>query len=145
MISTALGALLALAVSSLWWTRRLAREAQARRRSDQQLEDIGRSLPSVAFRVVLDEDMKIKRSFFSHGVDSFLGIHTSVGGKRSACKTNPSAVAKSAVAKSAVMKNVLAAVHTRMQLAQAQAARGLVQSSGLSGEPCFHVLYLSAP
>ena len=78
---TALSALLALAAFSVWWTRRLAREAQERRRSDQQLEDIGRTLQGVAFRMVLDENMQIKRSFFSHGVNSFLSIHPSVDGK----------------------------------------------------------------
>ena len=76
---TALSALLALAAFSVWWTRRLAREAQERRRSDQQLDDIGRTLQGVAFRVELDKDMQIKRSFFLSR-SQFIFEHPPVGG-----------------------------------------------------------------
>jgi two-component system, NarL family, sensor histidine kinase EvgS len=126
VILTGLAALLALAAVTVWWTRRLAREVQARRRSDQQLEDIGRTLPGVAFRVVLDEEMHIKRSFFSYGVDSFLGVQTSVGGKTIDVQNTPRGSDQHAV---------LAAVQTRMQPVQAEAARGLLQSCLQSGEP----------
>jgi two-component system, NarL family, sensor histidine kinase EvgS len=126
VILTGLAAVLALAAVSLWWTRRLAREVQLRRRSDEQLADIGRTLPGVAFRVVLDEDMHIKRSFFSTGVDSFLGLRTAVGGKTLEVKNE---------LRDSDQHDVLAAVQTRMQPAQAEAARGLLQSCLQSGEP----------
>ena len=126
VILTVLAALLALGALSVWWTRRLAREVLARRRSDQQLEDIGRTLPGVAFRVVLDEEAHIKRSFFSYGVDSFLGIQTSVGGKTVDVKNT---------LHHSDQHPVLAAVQTRMQPAQADAARSLLQSCLESGEP----------
>jgi two-component system, NarL family, sensor histidine kinase EvgS len=126
VILVGLASLLLLTGVSAWWTRRLAREVQARRRSDQQLEDIGRNLPGVAFRVVLDDEMRIKRSFFSYGVDSFLGVQTSVGGKTLEVHNNP---------RGSDENDVLASVQTRMPPAQADAARGLLQSCLQSGEP----------
>ncbi len=126
VILTGLASVLLLAALSLWWTRRLAREVLARRRSDEQLEDIGRTLPGVAFRVVLDDEMNIKRSFFSYGVDQFLGVQTSVGGKTVDAANTP---------RGGDQHDVLAAVQTRMPAAQADAARGLLQSCQQSGEP----------
>jgi two-component system sensor histidine kinase EvgS len=50
LILTATAALLILALGTGWWLRRLAREVQERRRSEDRLRDIGATLPCVAFR-----------------------------------------------------------------------------------------------
>ena len=70
----ALTALLLLAGATLWWTRRLKRELNHRRRSDEQLEDIGRTIPGVAFRYVLGADNQLERTFYSSGSEAFFGI-----------------------------------------------------------------------
>jgi two-component system, NarL family, sensor histidine kinase EvgS len=126
VILVSLASLLTLAALTLWWTRRLAREVQARRRADEQLEDIGRSVPGVAFRVVLDDDMHIQRSFFSAGTDTFLGLQTAVSGKTVAVKNS---------LRDGGPDEVLAAVQMRMRPAQADAARSLLQSCLQSSEP----------
>lgn len=51
-LATAAAALLALSALTAWWVRRLAREVQARRRSEARLRDIGATVPGVAFRHV---------------------------------------------------------------------------------------------
>ncbi len=76
---TAAAALLLTAGGTVWWTRRLAGEVRARRRADEQLDDIGRTMPGVAFRYVLNADGSIKRTFFSSGVTAFLGFQPPAG------------------------------------------------------------------
>jgi two-component system, NarL family, sensor histidine kinase EvgS len=66
--------LLLIAAGTLWWMRRLAREVKARRRADEQLDDVGRTLPGAAFRDVQDASGRIRRRFFSSGSQQFLGI-----------------------------------------------------------------------
>jgi two-component system sensor histidine kinase EvgS len=72
-------ALLLAASGTLWWTRRLAREVRARRRADEQLDDIGRTMPGVAFRYVLNADGSMRRTFYSSGVGVFLGFKPEPG------------------------------------------------------------------
>lgn len=66
--------LAALVGATLWWNRRLAHEVHRRRRADERLDDIGRTLPGVAFRYTLGSDGRIVHSFFSSGVQAFLGV-----------------------------------------------------------------------
>lgn len=73
MLAGGLG-LAALFGATLWWTRRLALEVRRRRRADERLDDIGRTLPGVAFRYTLDGQGRIAHSFFSSGVQAFLGV-----------------------------------------------------------------------
>jgi two-component system, NarL family, sensor histidine kinase EvgS len=79
VIAVSGGALLSIALGTFWWMRRLAREVQARRRSDEQLYDIGRTLPCAAFRDVQDAGGRIRRRFFSSGSQRFLGIEPKPG------------------------------------------------------------------
>jgi two-component system, NarL family, sensor histidine kinase EvgS len=74
-----LAALATLAGGTAWWMRRLAREVRARRRSDEQLDDLGRTIPGVVFRHVMDEHGKLKRSFYSSGTGNFLGVQPERG------------------------------------------------------------------
>lgn len=67
-------ALLLLATGTAWWMRRLAREVRARRHADEQLDDIGRTMPGVAFRYTLGRGGRLTRSFFSSGAEAFLGV-----------------------------------------------------------------------
>ncbi len=67
-------ALLALLVASVWWMRRLSREVARRRVADEQLADIGRTMPGVAFRYTMNEQGGIAHSFFSAGLRGFLGV-----------------------------------------------------------------------
>jgi len=71
--------LAALVGATLWWNRRLAQEVRRRRRADQRLDDIGRTLPGVAFRYTLGGDGRIAHSFFSSGVEAFLGVEPRPG------------------------------------------------------------------
>ena len=73
------GALLLALASTLWWMRRLAREVHERRRAVEQLDDIGRTMPGVAFRYVLNERGGVQRTFFSSGVRAFLGFQPPPG------------------------------------------------------------------
>lgn len=73
-LAVAATALLLLAGATLWWTRRLQRELQHRRRMDEQLDDIGRTIPGVAFRYVLGPDHRLLRTFYSSGAEAFFGI-----------------------------------------------------------------------
>ena len=66
-------ALLLLAAATVWWTRRLQREVQARRRSEQLLSDIAVTVPGLAFRYVLAPDGSLKHHFFTPGAAAFLG------------------------------------------------------------------------
>jgi two-component system sensor histidine kinase EvgS len=60
--------------ATLWWNRRLAQEVRQRRRADERLDDIGRTLPGVAFRYTLGSDGRIVHSFLSSGAQAFLGV-----------------------------------------------------------------------
>lgn len=116
-----LGALLLLGGGTAWWTRRLAREVRARRRADEQLDDIGRSLPGVAFRHVLDARQQLKRSFLSSGVGAFLGVQPQRG------------------------QTVLDVLVPRLRADQAEAARKLEASCLASGEPFRFVCAYTPP
>ena len=67
-------ALLLLAGGTLWWMRRLSREVRRRRRSDEQLDDIARTVPGLVFRYVFDGEGRMVGSFFSSGTQAFLGL-----------------------------------------------------------------------
>ena len=73
-LGVALAGLLLLAAATAWWMRRLARELRHRRRMDEQLDDIGRTMPGVAFRYILGPDNRIVRTFYSSGTEAFFGI-----------------------------------------------------------------------
>lgn len=72
-MSAVAAALLLLALGSLWWMRRLQREVQARRRSEQLLNDIATTVPGLAFRYVINADGSLKHHFFTPGAAAFLG------------------------------------------------------------------------
>jgi two-component system sensor histidine kinase EvgS len=67
-------ALAVLAGLWAWWSRRTAREVRRRRRADEQLQDIARTLPGLVFRYVLDADQRLVRTWFSPGAEGFLGV-----------------------------------------------------------------------
>ncbi len=113
VLSVSVIALLTLIGGTLWWTRRLAREVQARRRADAQLDDVGRALPGVAFRYTIDPGTGFRGSFYSSGAEAFLGL-TPVRDKP--------------------LPNLMA---TRMPPDQAAAALALQSACGRSGKP-FH-------
>lgn len=73
-IVVAAAALALFVGGTAWWARRLSREVHRRRRSDEQLDDIARTLPGLAFRYVVDPDGRVVRSFFSSGTAAFLGL-----------------------------------------------------------------------
>ena len=66
--------LLTLAAATSWWMRRLAREVQARRRSEQLLSDIAATVPGIAYRYVFNADGTLRSCYHTPGVKSFLGI-----------------------------------------------------------------------
>jgi two-component system, NarL family, sensor histidine kinase EvgS len=66
-------ALLLIALGTVWWMRRLRKEVLARRLAVEQLDDIGRTVPGVAFRDTYTAQGELKRRFFSSGAKSFLG------------------------------------------------------------------------
>jgi two-component system, NarL family, sensor histidine kinase EvgS len=66
-----LGLLIGLTV---WWMRRLGEEVRVRRRAVEQLDDIGKAMPGVAFRYVLDHAGRLRRAFYSSGAQAFLGV-----------------------------------------------------------------------
>lgn len=76
--ATAIGigtaAAVVLACIGLAWQRRRAREDRRWRRSIEELDDIGRTLPGVAFRYAFDVGMKLRGTFYSSGAGSFLGM-----------------------------------------------------------------------
>jgi two-component system sensor histidine kinase EvgS len=73
-IGVAAAALLMLVGATLWWTRRLAREVQARQRSEQLLTDIATTVPGLAFRYVLNADGSLRHNYFTPGAPAFLGV-----------------------------------------------------------------------
>ncbi|MFM2450681.1 MAG: virulence sensor protein BvgS [Pseudomonadota bacterium] len=66
-------ALLLIAAGTVWWMRRLRKEVLAKRLAVEQLDDIGRTVPGVAFRDTYTVQGELKRRFFSSGAKSFLG------------------------------------------------------------------------
>ncbi len=69
------GTFLLLAVgTTAWWLQRMRLEVQARRRSEQLLNDIALTMPGVAFRYVLGPGGKLRHHFFTPGAKAFLGI-----------------------------------------------------------------------
>lgn len=66
-------ALLLLAGATVWWMRRLAVEVRHRRRTDELVADISRTLPGVAFRYVLGAKGELVRTFFSANAEAFFG------------------------------------------------------------------------
>lgn len=73
-LGVAVAALVLLALATAWWMRRLGRELRYRRRIDEQLDDIGRTMPGVAYRYILDERNRLARTFYSSGTEAFFGI-----------------------------------------------------------------------
>jgi two-component system, NarL family, sensor histidine kinase EvgS len=67
-------ALLLLGVLALRRYRQQAAEVQRRRRADEQLDDIGRTIPGVVFRYVLDGQGGLANTFYSSGTEAFLGV-----------------------------------------------------------------------
>lgn len=67
-------ALLVLAAATAWWMRRLTREVKARRRSEERLNDIGATMPCVAFRHTVDAQQRLLSTYYSSGAESFLGF-----------------------------------------------------------------------
>lgn len=109
-IAVAAVALLLLAAAALIWTSRLAREVRARRASDAQLDDIGRAIPGVAFRYVVDPAGGFRSAFLSSGAAAFLGF------------------------KPDRAKPLLDQMAARIPPAQAEAALALQQRCAASGE-----------
>jgi two-component system, NarL family, sensor histidine kinase EvgS len=107
----AAAALLLLTGATAWWMRRLAREVRERRRAVEQLDDIGRTMPGAAFRYVLDDQGRVKQTFYSSGTPAFLGLAP------------------------APNQTILELVITRMPPQHAQAARELRAASGRTGQP----------
>lgn len=71
LLGAALGV---MALGTVFWMRRLQREATQRRRSEERLADIGAALPCVAFRYVLGLDHGVVGSgYFSAGAAELLG------------------------------------------------------------------------
>jgi two-component system, NarL family, sensor histidine kinase EvgS len=66
-------ALLLIAAGTLWWMRRLRKEVLAKRLAIEQLDDIGRTMPGVAFRDTYSLRGELLRRFYSSGTKSFLG------------------------------------------------------------------------
>ena len=79
LIAVALGALLLLAASTAWWLRSLSREVAARRRSEQLLNDIGNTMPGVAFRYALGHDGHLQHVWVTPSARAFLGVEIDHG------------------------------------------------------------------
>lgn len=79
VIATAAAALLALALGTAWWLRRLSREVAARRRSEERLRDIAATLPCVAFRHVFAVDGSLVGSYVSPGAEAVIGVAQAPG------------------------------------------------------------------
>jgi two-component system sensor histidine kinase EvgS len=70
----AVAALMSLTLLTWWWMRRLRREVAARRASEEQLNDIGATIPLVAFRQIIGHDGVFKEAYYSGGAEAFLGV-----------------------------------------------------------------------
>jgi two-component system sensor histidine kinase EvgS len=79
LLVVAATALLALAAAAAWWLRRLAREVKARRQSEDRLNDIGATLPCVAFRYLVDGAGELHGIYYSPGASAFLGVEPQPG------------------------------------------------------------------
>ena len=73
-LAVAAAALLALALATVWWMRRLQREVRARRASEELLREVGATLPCVAFRSVFGAQGAQISSYYSEGAEAFLGF-----------------------------------------------------------------------
>jgi two-component system, NarL family, sensor histidine kinase EvgS len=73
-IAVALGSLLLLIGSGVYWMRRLAREVKLRRHADALVDEIGRAIPGCVFRYELDAQGKLLRVHYSSGTAKFLGV-----------------------------------------------------------------------
>jgi two-component system, NarL family, sensor histidine kinase EvgS len=111
VLLTAAAALLLLSAGTVWWMRRLSREVRERRRAVERLDDIGRTMPGSAFRYVLDDEGKVRQTFYSSGTRAFLGV-----------EPQPE-------------QTVLELISPRLHPKAAQAARELQQAVWRSGEP----------
>ena len=86
---------------------------RARRRSEEELQDIGRALPGVTFRYELGPQQSIDRTFYSAGSSAFLGL-----------QPRPK-------------QTTFGMVASRLAPEAAQAAREMTERCWASGEP-FH-------
>lgn len=83
LMATAATALLALAAATVWWLRRLSKEVDRRRRSEQRLRDIGATVPGVAFRHVFSADgNQLVASWVSSRATDLLGLPPVARGTR---------------------------------------------------------------
>lgn len=73
-LATGVAALLALALATWWWMRRLQREVRRRRLSEDRLNDISAALPGVAYRFVVDAAGHQVSTYFSAGERRLLGL-----------------------------------------------------------------------
>ncbi len=74
LLALAAAAALLLAGGTVFWMRRLQREVDHRRRSEERLADIGATLPCVAFRYVLHPQKGVQGSgYYSEGASELLG------------------------------------------------------------------------
>jgi two-component system, NarL family, sensor histidine kinase EvgS len=74
LIAVSAAALLLLTAGTLWSNRRLKREAAARQRVVEQLDDIGRALPAVTFRYLCDDQGRVSETWTSPGAEAFFGV-----------------------------------------------------------------------
>ncbi len=74
LIAVVLSALLLLVGATAWWLRRLSREVDARRVSEERLADIGATLPGLVFRYVVRAAGQVLSSYYTQGAARFLGI-----------------------------------------------------------------------
>lgn len=74
LIVVVFSTLLLLAGLTGWWVRRLSREVNARRLSDQRLTDIGATMPGLVFRHVVGAAGQVLSSFYTHGAARLLGF-----------------------------------------------------------------------
>jgi two-component system, NarL family, sensor histidine kinase EvgS len=73
-------ALLLLAGATVVWTRRLARESEARRRVVDRLNDIGGAMPAVCFRYVFDDERRLVDAYHSPNTAAFFGVEVPARG-----------------------------------------------------------------
>jgi two-component system, NarL family, sensor histidine kinase EvgS len=74
VIGISLMALLALALLTAWWMRRLSREVVARRQSEALLSDIANTSPGVLFRYVISSDERLVEMYVSPACKPVLGV-----------------------------------------------------------------------
>ncbi len=74
LIGVSAAALLALALVTAWWMRRLSRESAARRQSEALLSDIASTSPGVSFRYVISSDARLVDMYVSPACKQVLGV-----------------------------------------------------------------------